>query len=980
MPLKNKCKLKNVMCVIALLLMFSSLFTAAGFAYYQNPTASVLFHWSKVISNSYPRITVYGRNSSGEEANNTIYSMNGLNGHALSIDNVYRPVYCLNPNQEADSNYVEGSTYKAARWARLTVDQQDLVLRALYCGYPNTADSAVPEQSGTYPLSSEHAQRLALQAMIFNIRCNFVVKSGTGVAKSTAYNNTDSFDERVSSDYANFHTAYANLYDRMNSFTPTVGIPSFSTLSTETAAADKTIKLEYDASSGNYTASVTDTNGVLSYYNFASLNGGGITYAVNGNVLTIKATPEAAANLSSATRKGNVTSSAPDVNLTVEDVTFYVKSGSGTDNYQTMVEYISSTSSLSYKSVYLMLQADANGFIEVEKRSSDTSVTDGNRSYSLEGAVFSIYSSRADAEAKRNAVGTITTDADGNGKSASLAPATYYVRETTAPTGYELSDEIQTAVVPGGGTVKLNVEDSPVTKRFTLKKSSANIGITSGNSGYSLDGAQYGVYASEADANADAHRIETLTTDASGNANSSKKYALGRTLYIKELTASPGYLLDTTVYSITIANSNKNSVSVKEVPTGDAGHLRIRKVDGEGTELKTITESSAVFKVEFFPNADGSGTAAKTWYFKTADGVLWLNDAAYLDAAQTNSDFYLDAGGDVIFPIGTVKITEVTAPTSYVPTDTVLLAHITQDSSGAAAVWHWATDAGGVISYEAEGATVENRLIRGNLEVIKKDKYEDIYLSGAGFRIYDSEGHQVADGYTDTNGKLTIKDLPYGEYTYQEFKTPKGFKLDETVYSFSITEDGATVTHTRVNERRPGTIEVKKQDADGNPFAGVAFLLEYSTDNGSTWLPVFSRAEDEKNITRGGCTSPGLTDGQLVTDDTGKVRFTGLRADSKILYRLTETAAPEGYALVAGSLYVGTLPVESTNIYASDAEVFGNKAFVYSLYVTATDDPVFRLPETGSSGFGYLPLAMLLCAAPIPIITKKSKNKGDYIA
>ena len=149
-------------------------------------------------------------------------------------------------------------------------------------------------------------------------------------------------------------------------------------------------------------------------------------------MLTIKATPEAAANLSSATRKGNVTSSAPDVNLTVEDVTFYVKSGSGTDNYQTMVEYISSTSSLNYKSVYLMLQADANGFIEVEKRSSDTSVTDGNRSYSLEGAVFSIYSSRADAEAKRNAVGTITTDADGNGKSASLAPATYYVRNDRA--------------------------------------------------------------------------------------------------------------------------------------------------------------------------------------------------------------------------------------------------------------------------------------------------------------------------------------------------------------------------------------------------------------------------------------------------------------------------------------------------------------------------------------------------------------------
>ena len=83
---------------------------------------------------------------------------------------------------------------------------------------------------------------------------------------------------------------------------------------------------------------------------------------------------------------------------------------------------------------------------------------------------------------------------------------------------------------------------------------------------------------------------------------------------------------------------------------------------------------------------------------------------------------------------------------------------------------------------------------------------------------------------------------------------------------------------------------------------------------------------------------------------------------------------------MAGSLYVGTLPIETDNIYASDAEVFGNKAFVYTLIVTATNDPVFRMPETGSSGFGFLPLAMLLCAAPLTFINKKFKRKGDQTA
>ena len=968
---------RQLVVLICVVLVFSTFLSSTTFAYYQNATASVLFTWDQFISNSNPRITVYGRNpSSGAEENNTIYNMNGLNGHCLYIDDGYRAVFCLNPNQAAHTNYLDGEAFKADRWGRLTTDQQELILRALCCGYPNTTDRTIKDQTGTNSMSAAHAQHLALQAMVFNIRCNFVVKDGDGIKASRSYNDTDSFDARVAEDYENFHAAYANLFARMNSTTSSVGIPSFSTLSTETATADKTIMLEPD-SSGNYSTTVTDSNGGLGYYNFALLNGDGFSFSASGNKLTITATPEAAAKLSSATRKGNVSSSEADINLTVDNLSFYVASNSGDDDYQTMVEYVSSETEKTYKSVYLMLRAETKGYIKVIKSSALSELTDGNDAYSLAGAVFSIYATRADAEAKKNAVGTITTDANGEGRSDALAPATYYVREIVAPLNFGLNNEIQTVKIPAGETVKLYAEDPPTTKDFTLMKRPTYTGFTTGNSGYSLKGAQYGVYASEADAKSDKNRLETLTTNANGDAASGKRYALGKKLYFKELTASPGYFLDPNIYSLTIASSGGNAITVKEVPGSDSGHLRICKVSDEGTKPETITESAAVFKVEFFANADWSGKATRTWFFKTKDGVVWLNDKSYLDASQSNAEFYLDADGAACFPIGTVKIAEHTAPTGFVRSDKVLLARINQDSNGGPVVWHWETEDSGDIGHEPEGATVKNTRIRGNLEVIKKDKDEDIYLSGAGFRLFDSTGNQVAEGYTDTSGKLSFKDLLSGEYTYQEFKAPKGFVLDKTVYSFSVTENGATVKHTRVNERRPGTIEVLKRDTKGNPLAEVAFLLEYSTDEGSTWQPVFSRTADEKNITRGGCTSPGLTDGQLVTAASGKVRFTGLRADGKILYRLTETAAPEGCALLAGSLYVGTLPVESDNIYASDAEVFGNRAFVYSLYITATNDPVFRLPETGGFGFGYLPLAMLLCAAPVPVIIKKSNRKGE---
>ena len=60
----------------------------------------------------------------------------------------------------------------------------------------------------------------------------------------------------------------------------------------------------------------------------------------------------------------------------------------------------------------------------------------------------------------------------------------------------------------------------------------------------------------------------------------------------------------------------------------------------------------------------------------------------------------------------------------------------------------------------------------------------------------------------------------------------------------------------------PGSITVKKVDPQKQPFAGAVFLLEYSTDNGATWAPVFSRDAESEPVP-GGCTSEGLMDGTL---------------------------------------------------------------------------------------------------------------------
>ena len=80
-------------------------------------------------------------------------------------------------------------------------------------------------------------------------------------------------------------------------------------------------------------------------------------------------------------------------------------------------------------------------------------------------------------------------------------------------------------------------------------------------------------------------------------------------------------------------------------------------------------------------------------------------------------------------------------------------------------------------------------------------------------------------------------------------------------------------------------------------LTGAEYLLEYSTDNGVSWQPVFSRTSD--SIEAGGCTSSVLNNGRLTVNSVGTATFSGLKAGRSIIYRLTETRAPDGCTLLA---------------------------------------------------------------------------------
>ncbi len=151
-----------------------------------------------------------------------------------------------------------------------------------------------------------------------------------------------------------------------------------------------------------------------------------------------------------------------------------------------------------------------SGYAAVKKASSDPSLTDNSRFYSLAGAVYTVYSDRSCTER----VGTLTTKSDGSTNVLKLDPGTYYIKETQASTGFDLDTTVHKVTLTSDDTSENPKTITSVEPyRFgyiALNKSSDNLSITDGNNVYTLAGAVYGIYTDKACTK----QVDTLTTDS----------------------------------------------------------------------------------------------------------------------------------------------------------------------------------------------------------------------------------------------------------------------------------------------------------------------------------------------------------------------------------------------------------------------------------------------------------------------------------
>ena len=467
--------------------------------------------------------------------------------------------------------------------------------------------------------------------------------------------------------------------------------------------------------------------------------------------------------------------------------------------------------------VSLVGEISATGKLKIMKSASNSDLTAGNSCYTLEGAEYSVYSSREAAENKENAVGMITVKADGSSDPIDIGAGDYFVRETKAPDGYALNSEIYTVTVEADKIATVNATDIPLADpvAIVLRKADADNqdeGVTSGN--MSLAGAEYTLEfyggqfatAAEAQASGDPLRHWVIKTNANGVADIRRpeSFVSGDEFYrgdsgeisfplgsvvIYESKAPTGYKLDNTKYIVNITE-DRNSAMIRaynapilpEQPI--RGGVKVTKVPSENLNgaMGGASLSGAEFSIY---NNNGKDA--------TVNGETYANGEVVLKITTNASGVATSANN--VLPYGKYYIKETKAPAGF-----------TVNNS-------WRFD------FEIKNDRViidagqcSDELIRGGILVQKLDKdtgtnhgIGNMELKGAEITIINRSAHAIifdgreiapyvgdfdrsnlnAEGIvtrisTDENGVASTAEsvLPYGDYELFETKAPAGYDIN----------------------------------------------------------------------------------------------------------------------------------------------------------------------------------------------------------
>ena len=843
--------------------------------------------------------------------------------------------YCIEPGvslssgqgmNKYDENYFNNITANGV----ISGDEIRLFIgRILQYGYRGTISTSWRSQNESAANSIAHAyatQLLIWETVVGERDANFNHKAASGCS-----NVKDVINAK--------HPLRSKIMSYYNSMVSSVQnhtvVPSFCTKSSGSA---KVNELEWNGS--KYVATLTDSNGVLSNYDFKA-NISGVAFSTSGNKLTVSMdkAPSKEFTITASKKNGvrrgvvvwsegkhNQNSSVQDVVTYAQEVSDpvsgYVKmkvsygscqivktsedgkvdginftiSGNGVnqtvttanggkfqiDNLMPGVYTVTEQSIDKYvpqevhRVTVVAGQVATVNFNNVLKR-GNLQVIKSSEDNLVEGVKFHLYgTSLAGIAVDEYAV----TDKNG--------VATFKDVLISGSTPYTL-EEVDTAiryVVPEKQTAPIqwkevtNRDFTNILKKFsvTVTKSDREEGTAQGDA--KLSGAVYGIYKGDT-------LVDKYVTDSDGQFTT-KEYVCDSDWTIREITPSEGYLLDKTIHKVgaepKLFTIEHNLVANDVTEQVMKGNIAIIKHTDDGETKIETPEKGAEF--EIYLKSSGSFEKAD----KDERDTIVCDENGF---AQTK---------DMPYGVYTVHQTKGWEGRELMKDFDVF---ISQD--------------GQTYRYLINNANFESYI-----KVVKVDAEtgKTIPYAGAGFQIYDPVGNKVSmtftyptpttidTFYTDADGQLvTPEKLDYGKgYSLVEVQAPYGYVLDSTPVSFDVTEENSTqeggITLIKVdkpNMAQKGTISVEKT---GEVFFGVNVSGEEDED--VIYQPVYKVkglagavyeiTADEDVITPDGTLRyhKGDVVDTVTTDEDGTAKSKELYLGK---YNVVETKAPTGMVI-----------------------------------------------------------------------------------
>ena len=406
---------------------------------------------------------------------------------------------------------------------------------------------------------------------------------------------------------------------------------------------------------------------------------------------------------------------------------------------------------------------------------------------------------------------------------------TYVLKETSAPYGFTISDNVEFTINDTGeiqsvimkdelvlGKLKFNKygeifnqtiigqnefgkTESPIWNKSNLLNAEitiyANEDITIGNTTYYKKG----------------EKVQTLESD--WEAVLSKELPVGSYYYL-ETKVPHGYVADTNKHYFTIENTQ-----VKEVQIIESTLTNIRaKVNIDMTKI--LEEQKIFINNEAYKDVVFGIYARENIYDYM--GNVAIEKGTRIATSGITKEGTLENVPDL--PNGVYYLKELATNSQYILNETEYDFEISY--KGPSIIEY-------VVQIGKEGK-IDNELARGTIQVKKVDTLdENIKLKNVEFNISTKEdmSNVITTEKTNEEGIATFNELELGTYYIQEAKQVDGYTLNNTIYKVEIKEDGDILIIACKN--KPTEMVFSKVDETGtNELPGATIqIIEKETGN-----------------------------------------------------------------------------------------------------------------------------------------------------